>query len=123
MLFERCEGGPAEGAGHLLAKLLLLAGQHVDRPFEIFRHHHLHAVAIEADQLPQERGREQILSGLVFLLENDLREHRAGDVVAGLCIEDELEQAFSGKKSAQAAMDSAVARGNTLLRQFERTNP
>ncbi|MEH6952114.1 sn-glycerol-3-phosphate ABC transporter substrate-binding protein UgpB [Nitrobacter sp. NHB1] len=38
-------------------------------------------------------------------------------------IEDELEQAFSGKKSAQAAMDSAVARGNTLLRQFERTNP
>jgi sn-glycerol 3-phosphate transport system substrate-binding protein len=38
-------------------------------------------------------------------------------------IEDELEQAFSGKKSAQAAMDSAVARGNKLLRQFERTNP
>ncbi len=38
-------------------------------------------------------------------------------------IEDELEQAFSGKKSAQVAMDSAVERGNKLLRQFERTNP
>ena len=38
-------------------------------------------------------------------------------------IEDELEQAFSGKKSAQAAMDEAVQRGNELLRQFERTNP
>jgi sn-glycerol 3-phosphate transport system substrate-binding protein len=38
-------------------------------------------------------------------------------------IEDELEQAFSGKKSAQAAMDSAVERGDKLLRQFERTNP
>jgi len=38
-------------------------------------------------------------------------------------IDDELEQAFSGKKSAQAAMDSAVERGNKLLRQFERTNP
>jgi sn-glycerol 3-phosphate transport system substrate-binding protein len=38
-------------------------------------------------------------------------------------IEDELEQAFSGKKSAQIAMDSAVQRGNNLLRQFERTNP
>jgi sn-glycerol 3-phosphate transport system substrate-binding protein len=38
-------------------------------------------------------------------------------------IEDELEQAFSGKKSAQIAMDSAVQRGNKLLRQFERTNP
>jgi sn-glycerol 3-phosphate transport system substrate-binding protein len=38
-------------------------------------------------------------------------------------IEDELEQAFSGKKSAQAAMDSAVERGDKLLRQFERTSP
>jgi sn-glycerol 3-phosphate transport system substrate-binding protein len=38
-------------------------------------------------------------------------------------IEDELEQAFAGKKSAQAALDSAVERGNRLLRQFERANP
>jgi sn-glycerol 3-phosphate transport system substrate-binding protein len=38
-------------------------------------------------------------------------------------IEDELEQAFSGKKSAQEALDSAVERGNRLLRQFEKANP
>jgi sn-glycerol 3-phosphate transport system substrate-binding protein len=38
-------------------------------------------------------------------------------------IDDELEQAFGGKKSAQAALDSAVERGNRLLRQFERANP
>jgi sn-glycerol 3-phosphate transport system substrate-binding protein len=38
-------------------------------------------------------------------------------------IDDELEQAFGGKKSAQAALDSAVERGNRLLRQFERSNP
>jgi sn-glycerol 3-phosphate transport system substrate-binding protein len=38
-------------------------------------------------------------------------------------IDDELEQAFSGKKSAQGALDSAVDRGNRLLRQFERSNP
>ncbi|WP_291864473.1 sn-glycerol-3-phosphate ABC transporter substrate-binding protein UgpB [Bradyrhizobium sp.] len=38
-------------------------------------------------------------------------------------IEDELEQAFAGRKSAQAALDSAVERGNRLLRQFERANP
>ena len=38
-------------------------------------------------------------------------------------IEDELEQAFSGKRSAQAALDLAVERGNRLLRQFERANP
>ena len=36
---------------------------------------------------------------------------------------DELEQAFSGKKTAQAAMDSAVERGNRLLHQFERASP
>ncbi|HET7679353.1 MAG TPA: sn-glycerol-3-phosphate ABC transporter substrate-binding protein UgpB, partial [Xanthobacteraceae bacterium] len=37
-------------------------------------------------------------------------------------IEDELEQALAGKKSAAAAVDSAVQRGNMLLRQFERAN-
>ncbi|SED83675.1 carbohydrate ABC transporter substrate-binding protein, CUT1 family [Bradyrhizobium erythrophlei] len=38
-------------------------------------------------------------------------------------IEEELEQVFTGKRSAQAAMDNAVERGNRLLRQFERANP
>jgi sn-glycerol 3-phosphate transport system substrate-binding protein len=37
-------------------------------------------------------------------------------------IEDELEHAFSGRKSAKSALDSAVKRGNDLLRQFERAN-
>lgn len=35
-------------------------------------------------------------------------------------IEDELEEAFSGRKSAKDALDSAVVHGNELLRQFER---
>ncbi|MGJ5049861.1 sn-glycerol-3-phosphate ABC transporter substrate-binding protein UgpB [Bradyrhizobium oligotrophicum] len=38
-------------------------------------------------------------------------------------IEDEMEQAFSGRKPAQAALDAAVERGNRLLRQFERASP
>ena len=38
-------------------------------------------------------------------------------------IDEELEQAFSGKKSPQAALDSAVERGDKLLRQFERASP
>jgi len=38
-------------------------------------------------------------------------------------IEDELELIFAGKKPAQAGLDSAVERGNRLLRQFERANP
>jgi sn-glycerol 3-phosphate transport system substrate-binding protein len=38
-------------------------------------------------------------------------------------IEEELEHAFAGQKSAQDALDSAVERGNKLLRQFERASP
>ena len=37
-------------------------------------------------------------------------------------IEEELEQAFSGKRTAKAALDMAVKRGNDALRQFERAN-
>ena len=37
-------------------------------------------------------------------------------------IEEELEQAFGGKKTAKEALDSAVKRGNDLLRQFEKAN-
>ena len=37
-------------------------------------------------------------------------------------IEDEMEQALDGKKTAAAALTSAVTRGNAVLREFERTN-
>jgi sn-glycerol 3-phosphate transport system substrate-binding protein len=37
-------------------------------------------------------------------------------------IEDELEHVFAGRKSAQAALDAAVANGNRLLRQFAQAN-
>jgi sn-glycerol 3-phosphate transport system substrate-binding protein len=37
-------------------------------------------------------------------------------------IEEELEQTFGGKKTAKEALDSAVKRGNDLLRQFEKAN-
>lgn len=36
-------------------------------------------------------------------------------------IDEELEAAWAGKKTAKEALDSAVRRGNELLRQFERT--
>ena len=38
-------------------------------------------------------------------------------------IEDEMEQAISGKATPQAALDSAVRRGNEILRKFEKANP
>ena len=34
---------------------------------------------------------------------------------------EEFEEALAGKKSAKQALDEAVSRGNTMLRQFERT--
>lgn len=37
-------------------------------------------------------------------------------------IQEELEKALQGQQSAQQAMESAVARGNVILRNFERTN-
>jgi sn-glycerol 3-phosphate transport system substrate-binding protein len=37
-------------------------------------------------------------------------------------IEDELEHAFAGRKTARAALDAAVRRGNQMLRQFEKAN-
>jgi sn-glycerol 3-phosphate transport system substrate-binding protein len=43
------------------------------------------------------------------------------DQIRGL-IDEELEGVWSGDKTAQAALDSAVARGNRLLRRFEQAN-
>jgi sn-glycerol 3-phosphate transport system substrate-binding protein len=48
---------------------------------------------------------------------------RFGNFVQGrTVIEEEMEAAFAGKKSAKAALDEAVKRGNELLRQFEAAN-
>jgi sn-glycerol 3-phosphate transport system substrate-binding protein len=38
-------------------------------------------------------------------------------------IEDELEQAIFGKTAPKAALDSALRRGNEVLRRFEKANP
>jgi len=43
------------------------------------------------------------------------------DQIRGI-IDEELEAVWSGEKQAQAALDSAVERGNTLLRRFERAS-
>ncbi len=43
------------------------------------------------------------------------------DQIRGI-IDEELEAVWSGDKTAQAALDSAVERGNKLLRRFERAN-
>ena len=48
---------------------------------------------------------------------------RFGNYVQGReVIEEELEAVFAGKKTAKAAMDDAVRRGNEILRKFEAAN-
>jgi sn-glycerol 3-phosphate transport system substrate-binding protein len=37
-------------------------------------------------------------------------------------VDEELENVWSGKKDAKAALDEAVKRGNELLRKFEAAN-
>ena len=44
------------------------------------------------------------------------------DQIRGI-IDEELEAVWSGDKDAQTALDSAVERGNKLLRRFEKANP
>ena len=47
---------------------------------------------------------------------------RFGNYVQGRAvIEEEIEAALAGKKSAKAALDDAVQRGNDILRKFERS--
>ncbi len=48
---------------------------------------------------------------------------RFGNYVQGReVIEEEIEAVLAGKKTAQAAMDDAVKRGNEILRKFEASN-
>ena len=73
----------AEGLGEFLPHLLLVLREALHRQFEIGGHEGLQGVAVEADQLAKELDRQQMLAALVLFLEDDLRQHLAGDVLAG----------------------------------------
>src|SRR5581483_9389464 len=88
LLLHRLEGGGAEGVRESPAVLLLLAGERIEAELEIARHELLHRVAVEANQLPQEADRQQIRAP-AFLLDDDLREDRMGEVFAGLRVVDD----------------------------------
>jgi hypothetical protein len=89
LILERREGADPEGLRHLIAKLFLLAGEGLDRGLEIAGNQHLHAVPVEPDQLAQEGDRQQVLTFLVLLFEDDLGQHRAGDILARLGVVDD----------------------------------
>ena len=88
LVLQRAERSAAEGLGDVLSELLLLTGERFERNLQVTRDQHLHAVAVEADELAQEIDRQQTLPFLVLLLEDDLRQNRAGDVLAALGVVD-----------------------------------
>ena len=73
----------------MLPEFFLFARQRVDRNFEIARHQHLHAVAVEPDQLAQECNRQEVLALLVFLFEDDLGQNGTRYLFAGLGVVDD----------------------------------
>ena len=79
-----------EGRRELRAKPLLLLGEVLEAELQVARHHAADAVVVEADQLAQERHRQQRLpADAAFLLDDDLGQHRVGEVVARLGVVDD----------------------------------
>ena len=70
----------------------LVALERVHRRLEILRHEILHRIAVKADQLLEEIERKHGLAAARFLVDDDLGQHLARDVLAGLGV-DHLELA------------------------------
>jgi sn-glycerol 3-phosphate transport system substrate-binding protein len=67
-------------------------------------------------------GTDVAVNQMVRKVTDNSRGIRLGNYVQIRTIEDEeLEQVWSGKKSAKDAMDSIVTRGNELLARFEKS--
>jgi sn-glycerol 3-phosphate transport system substrate-binding protein len=71
----------------------------------------------------QNPGTEVAVNQMIRKTTDKSRGIRLGNFVQIRAIEDEeLEQVWSGKKTAKEALDSAVSRGNELLERFEKAN-
>jgi len=87
-LLKPAEGKHAPERGlEIILHLVLVTRERLHRVFQVARNQPLHIVAIEADQLAQERDGQQVLP-LRFLFHDDLRQHRTGDVIPGLRVID-----------------------------------
>jgi sn-glycerol 3-phosphate transport system substrate-binding protein len=71
----------------------------------------------------QNPGTDVAVNQMIRKTTDKSRGIRLGNYVQIRTIEDEeLEQVWAGKKSAQEALDSIVKRGNELLEKFEKAN-
>jgi hypothetical protein len=85
MFFNETQRISLEGTLHLVTQFLAVARERGERAFQVAGQHGLHGISIEADQLTEESGGQQMLAA-AFLLEDNLAEDSAGNVVAGLGI-------------------------------------
>ena len=58
----------------------------------------------------------------VFNGRENLEDERDKNIQHYAGIDEELEAIWTGNKTAKVAMDSAIERGNALLRRFEQAN-
>ena len=78
----------------------------------------------KSDFYKQNPGTDVAVNQMIRKTTEKSRGIRLGNFVQIRAIEDEeLEQVWSGKKTAKEALDSAVSRGNELLVRFEKANP
>ena len=71
----------------------------------------------------QNPGTDTAVNQMIRKTTDKSRGIRLGNYVQIRAVEDEeLEQVWSGKKTAQEALDSVVKRGNELLERFEKAN-
>ena len=68
--------------------MLLLPGERIEAELQIARHQLLHAVAVKADQLPQETDGQEV-GAPAFLLDDDLCQDRVGEVFTSLGVVDD----------------------------------
>jgi cyanate lyase len=71
----------------------------------------LQVVAVEPDELAQEADRQQVVAALLLFLDDDLGQDRAGDVVAGLGVEDDEVLAVLHHLAEMVERDVARRRG------------
>src|SRR5690554_650951 len=80
-------GGLLEQAAHLAAELVLLFQENLHRAVQVAAHEALHGIAVETDDLAEQLGGED-RGAFLFVLGNDLQQHLAGQVGAGLGVHD-----------------------------------
>src|SRR5690606_6756855 len=106
-----------EHAAHLLAELRLLLHEGLHRAVQVAAHEALQRVAVEADDLAEQLGREHWLP-VLLVLGDDLQQHLPGQVLAALgvadlevlAVDDQLADVLDGDVARNVGVVEATVR-------------